>query len=214
MDENPYRAPPTVTVVDRYRAPWSLTERECDPPESIFARAAVNSGRSIYAIRFAFDAIGDRLDFVEGSSGGHIRGPQFCAVIVGFAERIFGRESLAALAEFGLETGEDLGQCVAVMLEAGLMQASPDDAPEDFDGIGPLRSLAVPEDKARRRARERRKGGWAIALGSIAGLCGWLADTSNSTLIGAMVVAAGAALGTGGAITVMTNKERSEQRTV
>ena len=59
--------------------------------------------------------------------------------IVRYAQEIYDVDGIEALRDWGIVTGEDVGRFVKAMVLHGLTEASKNDQPDDFKGVGLLR---------------------------------------------------------------------------
>jgi uncharacterized repeat protein (TIGR04138 family) len=150
MEENPYKAPQTWCYDASQAenddwpdgAPRGLLHHEFDPTGMLFNDAARRSGLVVDGLRFVFDAMAWAPDLLRSSPETHIRGSELCLAIVRYAEEIYEHEGTEALRDWGIVSGEDVGRFVSAMVLHGLMEASPDDKPDDFKGVGLLRRFA------------------------------------------------------------------------
>jgi uncharacterized repeat protein (TIGR04138 family) len=104
----------------------------------LFDDAARRSGLVIDGLRFVFDAMAWAPDLLRCSSETHLRGQELCIAIVRYAEEIYEREGIEALREWGIVTGDDVRRIIGAMVLHGLLEASQDDHPDDFKGVGLL----------------------------------------------------------------------------
>jgi uncharacterized repeat protein (TIGR04138 family) len=147
MDENPYSSPQawcydaSQAQHDEWsdREPRGLLHHEFDPTGMLFNDAARRSGLVVDGLRFVFDAMAWAPDLLCRSPESHIRGQELCLAIVRYAQEIYEQEGIEALRDWGIVTGEDVGRIVSAMVLHGLMEASQDDKPDDFKGVGLLR---------------------------------------------------------------------------
>jgi uncharacterized repeat protein (TIGR04138 family) len=150
MDENPYQAPQTwcYDISRAQRDEWSddaprgPLHHEFDSSGMMFNNAAQRSNLVVDALRFVFDAMAWAPDLLRRSAETHIGGPELCVAIVRYAEEIFDAEGIEALRDWGIVSGDDVGRIVNAMVLHGLMEASNEDHPEDFNRIGSLRQFA------------------------------------------------------------------------
>jgi uncharacterized repeat protein (TIGR04138 family) len=70
-----------------------------------------------------------------GGEGGHIRGPQLLRGVRELAIEEFGPLARSVLNSWGLRSGEDVGETVYNLIEAGLMSKTDEDEKDDFSGI-------------------------------------------------------------------------------
>jgi uncharacterized repeat protein (TIGR04138 family) len=149
MDENPYQAPQTrsydVTESRREdaadQAPHGLLHHEYDPTGMLFGVAAARSGLVVDGLRFVFDAAAWAPDLLHASPKAYISARELCIAIVRYAQEIFEAAGLAALRDWGMESGDDVGRYVHAMVQHGLTEASNEEKMEDFKGVGPLRQF-------------------------------------------------------------------------
>ena len=73
----------------------------------------------------------------------HLAAADLCRACAEYALERFGNrdDALATFRFWHLERGEDVGEIVAALVEAGLMTAGPSDSPADFHGVCPLADL-------------------------------------------------------------------------
>ena len=122
----------------------SLPHVELDQTGLTFNWTASESGLPVDGLRFVSDALSFAPRFIDGARPGeHITGRQLCAAVAAYARERFGADGLHVLAEWGLATGADLGCAVGALVEHGLMEASAEDGPAEFEGLGPLADLAT-----------------------------------------------------------------------
>ena len=115
------------------------THEVLDPWGTEYARVSKFSGLAVDGLRLISDALAHVPRLLGVAPEDHIRGPELCTAVARYAEEVFEAEAFDALAEWGLATGQDVGRGVAALIEAGLMEESEQDSPDDFAGVGPLR---------------------------------------------------------------------------
>jgi uncharacterized repeat protein (TIGR04138 family) len=149
MDENPYQAPQTRSydVAETRREDWAdhvprgLLHHEYDPTGTLFSDAAAHSGLVVDGLRFVFDAMAWAPDLLGTSPEAPTSAQALCIAMVRYAQEIFDAAGLAALRDWGMESGDDVGRYVHAMVQRGLMEASNEAKMEDFKGVGPLRGF-------------------------------------------------------------------------
>jgi len=67
--------------------------------------------------------------------GGHIKGPQLLRGVRELALDEFGPMARSVLNSWGLGEGEDIGEIVYNLIDAGLMSKTPEDRKKDFHGV-------------------------------------------------------------------------------
>ena len=107
-----------------------------------FNDAATRSGLVVDGLRFVFDAMAWAPDLLHASPDAQISARELCIAIVRYAQEIFDAEGLAALHDWRLASGEDVGRYVQAMVLQGLIEASNHDRPEVLNAVGPLRQFA------------------------------------------------------------------------
>ena len=70
-----------------------------------------------------------------GGKEGHLRGDQVLAGVRELALAVYGPMARSVLNDWGLKRGEDVGEIVYNLIDAGLMKKTPEDRREDFAGI-------------------------------------------------------------------------------
>ena len=94
------------------------------------------SGYPIDAVLIVHDAVAHTLA-TAFDKGRHTTARDVCDGFLAFAHAYFHDAAEAAdlLSEWKLNRSEDVGRIVWAMVNAGVLKQSPDDAPEDFDGL-------------------------------------------------------------------------------
>ena len=70
-----------------------------------------------------------------GQAGGHIPGPDLLTGVRQLAIEEFGPMARSVLNSWGLAAGEDVGEIVYNLIDAGLMSKTAEDRKEDFHGV-------------------------------------------------------------------------------
>ena len=109
---------------------------------ALFRRAvafpiAQASGYPIDAVLFVKDVLAQTPARPRSDGRQHATAQDVCHAFLAYAEAYFNDSSEAAdlLTQWKLHRSEDVGRIVWSMVDAGVVQASPDDAPEDFNGL-------------------------------------------------------------------------------
>ena len=82
-----------------------------------------------------FIFIHEVLQAVSKEAPTHLTGKQLTLAAFIFSVKEYGGLAKMVWQELGLESSEDIGQVVFMMVEAGLMGAQPEDKVEDFDNL-------------------------------------------------------------------------------
>ncbi|MEX2579115.1 MAG: Minf_1886 family protein [Verrucomicrobiales bacterium] len=91
-----------------------------------------------------------------------VSGPELLDGVVEHALSEFGSMAAAVLDSWGIRSGEDIGEMVFALIEAGAFGRSEDDSPADFHGVIDLRRrLLSPYRPSRPVLSPRRSGGSA-----------------------------------------------------
>jgi uncharacterized repeat protein (TIGR04138 family) len=70
-----------------------------------------------------------------GGEGGHLKGEQVLSGVRELALAVYGPMARSVLNDWGVVKGEDVGEIVYNLIDAGLMKKTPEDNREDFAGI-------------------------------------------------------------------------------
>jgi uncharacterized repeat protein (TIGR04138 family) len=68
-----------------------------------------------------------------------VTGPELLNGVVAYAVQEFGSMAVAVLESWGIREGEDIGEMVFQLIEAGAFGRSEEDSPDDFKGVLDLR---------------------------------------------------------------------------
>lgn len=102
--------------------------------EELLARIRARDGR--YHER-AYLFVLAALEFCQRrrQARGHISGAELAQGCRDFALEQFGLTARTVLAHWGIESTDDIGRIVFVLIDVGLLIRHPTDRPEDFDGV-------------------------------------------------------------------------------
>ena len=117
-------------VTETYAARAAVIE------ESMFQHAVESSRLSPAALWFIIDA----LDLVDANRV-EFSARDVCVAVAQLAWDFHGSHAARKLRELHLKRSEDVGRAVFALVEAGLLEPSPGDAPPDFAGLGRLVDL-------------------------------------------------------------------------
>ena len=108
-----------------------------------FMPAAESAGCSVDGVMFVFDALNSAHWLLAAFTGSHMNAVQACGCVRAHALRYFNdaAEARDLLAEWGIRRSEDVGRIVFALVHQGLLRASPEDSPSDFDGLFTLETL-------------------------------------------------------------------------
>ena len=83
----------------------------------------------------AYRFIGEAVSFTVGrlTRHRHVSARELLAGVRDYAHQEYGVLAHEVLTEWGLRTAADVGRVVYLMIGAGLLAASPEDRPEDFE---------------------------------------------------------------------------------
>ena len=95
------------------------------------------TGYPIDAVLFVNDVVNHAMHRLGSDGRNQVGAPEICAAVRSFAGRYFNNaaEALNLLCEWELRRSEDVGRIVWAMADAGWIERSPGDSPEDFAGI-------------------------------------------------------------------------------
>ena len=77
----------------------------------------------------------DETDEDASENDGHITGETLCRVATSYAVARFGLMARVVLATMGFRSTGDIGDLVYLLIEAGLLEKTPEDSREDFDDL-------------------------------------------------------------------------------
>jgi uncharacterized repeat protein (TIGR04138 family) len=113
---------------------------------AMLAHVAAATGHSEPRVRFvrlASYELFRRIKSLGGDPTQHLTARDFCLKIRDYAVERAGSpdRGLGLLRDMGFTTSEDIGQIVFGLVDVGLMQACPQDRPEDFRGLFTIEEL-------------------------------------------------------------------------